>query len=223
MNFREKKHVPKHPDTMPQDIVEISHTQIDDKSRKTDKVEVDAEKVRQEADEEKDNKDHHASKKELIVRLEKIEKEKEELSDRLLRTLAEFDNYKKRVSREKDELIKYGIENFALELLPIVDNFERAREQAKNATEIGPVLEGIDMILKQLLAVLEKFQVKSFGSVGEAFDPQKHEAMAHQEHNEVAENKVMAEFQKGYYLSDKLLRPARVIVSKGPLQEKGED
>jgi molecular chaperone GrpE len=222
VNLREKKNAAKHPDHMQHDTVEIGHKQVEDKNIESVKEKSDLEKTSQETDEEKDSKDHQVSKKELAAQLEKIKKENDELSDRLLRTLAEFDNYKKRVSREKEELIKYGIENFALELLPIVDNFERAREQANNAAEIGQVLEGIDMILKQLLAVLEKFQVTSFGSLGEAFDPQKHEAMAHQENDDFAENKVMAEFQKGYYLSDKLLRPARVIVSKGPIPDKGQ-
>jgi len=171
-------------------------------------------------EEDKSRKELHLTKRELLTRIEKAEKENQSLSDRLLRTLAEFDNYKKRVTREKEDLIKYGIEKIALELLPILDNFERACEQIKNAKEIDQVVCGVEMILKQLRDTLEKFHVKPFSSVGEQFDPERHEAMAHQEHDTFAANTVTAEFQKGYYLSDKLLRPARVMVSKG---SPGED
>lgn len=173
-------------------------------------------------EEDRDKKESHLTKKELLAKIENAEKENTGLSDRLLRTLAEFDNYKKRVTREKEELIKYGIERFALELLPVLDNFERACEQIQKAKEIDKVVAGVEMILKQLRDTLEKFQVKTFSSVGEPFDPEKHEAMAQQEHDTFAANTVTAEFQKGYYLSDKLLRPARVIVSKGTPEEGTE-
>ena len=136
--------------------------------------------------------------------------------------MAEFDNYKKRVIREKEDLIKYGTGKFAYELLSVVDNFERAVEQAKSAEEIQSIAEGIEMILKQFLDVLEKFHVTSFDSVGEPFDPEKHEAMAQQEHDGHKENTVISELQKGYSLRDRLLRPARVIVSKGPSKNDEE-
>jgi len=172
---------------------------------------------------EAQKKEQHNLKKELQEKLDKAEQEKKELSERLLRTLAEFDNYKKRVSREKEDLLKYGNEKLAFELLPVLDNFERALEQAKIAQEIGTVVEGIDMMLKQFMSALEKFSIKPFSSVGEPFDPQRHDAMAQQEHPDHEDNTVMAEFQKGYYLSDKLLRPARVIVSKKPEEAPGGD
>jgi len=172
--------------------------------------------------EEHKTKDHRKSapsKKELLAQLENLEKEKADLSDRLLRTVAEFDNYRKRVSREKEDLIKFGNEKFALDLLPVVDNFERSLEQARNAREIEPVIEGIEMILKQFTTTLEKFHIKPFASIGEPFDPEKHEAMAQQEHEEYDENTVIEEYQKGYFLKERLLRPARVIVSKPPEEE----
>jgi molecular chaperone GrpE len=195
-----------------EDIVEISSSVRDEESKGDQYTDSCIEKD----DSEKKKQEPSLSKKELFKRLEKTEREKQEISDRLLRTMAEFENYKKRVVREKEDLIKYGTEKFACELLAVVDNFERALEQAKSAEEIQPVVEGIEMILKQFVDVLEKFHVTSFDSVGEPFDPQKHEAMAQQEHNEHEENTVISEFQKGYYLRDRLLRPARVIVSKNP-------
>jgi molecular chaperone GrpE len=151
-------------------------------------------------------------------RLEQIEKEKQDLYDRLLRTTADFDNFRKRVSKEKDDLLRYGNEKIARELLPVIDNFERALEQAKNSADNKALREGIEMILKQLMTVLEKFGVKNFTAVGQPFDPNKHEAMLHQESSEHEENAVISEFQKGYYLHEKLLRPAMVSVAKKPAE-----
>jgi molecular chaperone GrpE len=152
---------------------------------------------------------------ELAQQLAEREKENGELIDRLQRTMAEFDNYRKRVSREKDDLLKYGAEKMALDMLPVADNFERALEQAKSATDPAAVVAGIEMIHKQFLATLEKYKVRPFDSLGETFNPEKHEAMAQQEHPDYDENTIMAELQKGYFLDDRLLRPASVVVSRG--------
>lgn len=156
-----------------------------------------------------------ADQDELAQQLAALEQEKEELVDRLQRTMAEFDNYRKRVSREKEDLRKYGAEKMSLDLLPVADNFERALEQAKEATDPTAVIEGIEMIQKQFLATLEKYKVRPFDSLGEPFNPEKHEAMAQQPHPDYDENTIMAELQKGYVLDDRLLRPARVVVSRG--------
>jgi molecular chaperone GrpE len=151
-------------------------------------------------------------------RLEQTEKEKQDLYDRLLRSTADFDNFRKRVSKEKDDLIRYGNEKLARELLPVIDNFERALQQAEKSADNKALREGIEMILKQFIAVLEKFGVKYFTSVGQPFDPNKHEAMVHQESGEHEENAVISEFQKGYYLHEKLLRPSLVAVAKKPAE-----
>ncbi len=189
------------------DSVEIHFTDDDEETSSDSREDVDTEAEEDEQD----------------IRLEKIEtleKEKQEIHDRLLRTMAEFDNYKKRVTREKENLITYGTEKFAGELLPVIDNIDRALEQARNTEEAAPIIEGIRMILKQFLDVLEKFHIKPFNSVGELFDPEKHEAMAQQPHDEYDENTVITECQKGYFLRDKLLRPARVIVSTTSTQQE---
>lgn len=149
-------------------------------------------------------------------RIKALEQEKNELSDRLLRTMAEFDNYRKRVTREKEGLVKYGTERIACEILPVVDNFERALEQSNHTTDLGPVVDGLAMILKQLLTALEKFEIKPFNSIGEQFNPEIHEAMAQQEHPDYEDNTVVEQFQKGYMLGEKMLRPARVMVSRAP-------
>jgi molecular chaperone GrpE len=187
-------------------IVEISSSAMEDKEEKKDTKTMDGHKS-------------SMSKKDLNKKLEEMEKEKNELSDRLLRTMAEFENYRKRVAREKEDLIKYGNEKFAFDLLSVMDNFERSLEQAKASKEVEPVIEGIEMIQKQFVSALEKFHVKPFDSVGEPFDPERHEAMAQQEHDEYEENTVIEEYQKGYCLKEKLLRPARVIVSKSSEKE----
>jgi molecular chaperone GrpE len=159
-----------------------------------------------------------ACEESLEDRIKALEKEKNELSDRLLRTMAEFDNYRKRVTREKEGLVKYGTERIAFEILSVVDNFERALEQSHQATDAEPVIEGLKMTLKQLLAALEKFKITPFNSVGEQFDPEIHEAMAQQEHPDHEDNTVIEQFQKGYMLEKRLLRPARVLVSRAPAE-----
>ena len=91
--------------------------------------------------------------------------------------MAEFDNYRKRVTREKEGLIKYGTERIALEILPVIDSFERALEQSDQTAGDGAVIDGLKMILKQLLAALEKFEIKPFDSIGEQFNPEIHEVL----------------------------------------------
>lgn len=206
MTAAKKKGSEENKEHLEEDIVELSSKAMEEKDKKKDTK-------------TKESHRSSASKKELIKKLEKLELEKNEVSDRLLRTMAEFDNYKKRVAREKEDIIKYGNEKIAFDLLPVMDNFERSLEQAKTAQEIEPVLEGIEMILKQFISTLEKFHIKPFESLGEPFDPEKHEAMAHQEHDEYEDDTVIEEYQKGYLLKEKLLRPARVIVSKSPEEE----
>jgi molecular chaperone GrpE len=152
------------------------------------------------------------------AKLEDIEKEKQEIYEHLLRTTADFENHKKRVQREKEDLLRYGNQKFALEILPVIDNFERALQQAEGTSDKESMLQGIEMILKQLLQALEKFGIKGFSSIGEPFDPHKHEAMSHQESVKHEENTVISEFQKGYFLHDRLLRPALVVVSKRPTE-----
>ena len=189
-----------------EDTVEISSTAMEAREKTKDSK-------------TKDGHKSSMSKKDLNKKLEEVEKEKNEFSDRLLRTMAEFDNYRKRVAREKEDLIKYGNEKFAFDILFVMDNLERSLEQARKSQEVEPVIEGIEMIRKQFVSALEKFDVKPFESVGEPFDPERHEAMAQQEHDEYEENTVIEEYQKGYFLKEKLLRPARVIVSKSKEKE----
>jgi molecular chaperone GrpE len=150
----------------------------------------------------------------MAAALEEARNKLQQSEDKVLRLAAEFENTKKRLERERDISLKYAEENVLKELLPGIDNIERAMEQAKEANNIDSLLQGVELTRNGLLATLEKFGVKVLESVGEPFDPNLHEALAMEETDELAPNLVLREFQKGYFYKDRLLRPAKVIVSK---------
>jgi molecular chaperone GrpE len=159
----------------------------------------------------------------LKAQLDEKTKGAEENYDRFLRAQAELENYKKRVEREKGSLVRYGNEELIKAILPVIDNLERALNHPAGDNPDG-LVEGIKITLNQLLQVLEKFGVSSIAAVGEPFDPSKHEAMMQVESTEHEPNTVVSEFQKGYVLNDRLLRPAMVSVARlpGETQEGGE-
>jgi len=153
--------------------------------------------------------------KEMEAKLESLEQESKETHDRLLRASAEFENYKKRAAREMADFRKFANESFAKAALPVVDNLDRAIESSSNEEHTnGSVVEGVSMTLKEILRVFEQFSVKPFESVGKTFDPGFHQAMHQEETEEYPDNTVIKEFQKGYMIHDRLLRPAMVVVSK---------
>jgi len=134
--------------------------------------------------------------------------------DRFLRQTAEIENFKKRALRDKEDAIRYANETLVKELLPIVDNLERAVSHAKSGNGES-LAEGVEMTLKGLFDALGKYGVSQISAVGQPFDPQLHEAMAQVETGSGAPNTVLEEHQKGYLLKDRLLRPALVTVAKG--------
>ena len=154
--------------------------------------------------------------------LAKKEEEIKALNDKVLRAHAELENFKKRVTKEKSDLLKYANEEMAKEMLRTVDNLEMALDHAREDNQSESIKEGIEIILKQLLQSLERFGVKGFNAVGERFDPTKHEAVVQVESAEHEPDTVVAESQKGYFLRDRLLRPALVTVSKVPHVEEDE-
>ncbi|MDY7032926.1 MAG: nucleotide exchange factor GrpE [Thermodesulfobacteriota bacterium] len=160
---------------------------------------------------------------ELKALLAAKEAESAENYDRLLRTQAEFENYKKRIEREKADTIKFCNEEIIKELLPVIDNLEMALEHSEKSDNSKSLIEGIEMVLSQFLKSLEKFGVSCFSSIGELFDPNCHEAMSQIESDKHDENTVVSEFQKGYYLNDRLLRPAKVMVAKLPSKSNPEN
>jgi molecular chaperone GrpE len=150
--------------------------------------------------------------------------------DRYMRLYAEFENYKKRAAREAKEFRKFANEALVKEMLPVIDNLERAihssSSQENNQENYrDKILEGVTMTLNEILKVLERFNVKPVEALGQPFDPNYHEAVAQEESNVHEDNTVIREFQKGYLLHDRLIRPAMVVVSKGgpaPAAEENE-
>ena len=175
-----------------------------------------------EQEEESVSKGKKSAVGDLKEDLAKKEEEIRELNDKVLRAHAEFENFKKRVTKEKSDLLKYANEEMAREMLRTVDNLEIALDHAGEDNQSESIKEGIEIILKQLLQSLERFGVKGFNAVGERFDPTKHEAVVQVESAEHEPDTVVTESQKGYFLRDRLLRPALVTVSKVPHDEENE-
>lgn len=175
-----------------------------------------------EQEEESVSKGKESAVGDLKEDLAKKEEEIRELNDKVLRAHAEFENFKKRVTKEKSDLLKYANEEIAREMLRTVDNLEIALDHAGEDNQSESIKEGIEIILKQLLQSLERFGVKGFNAVGERFDPTKHEAVVQVESAEHEPDTVVTESQKGYFLRDRLLRPALVTVSKVPRDEENE-
>jgi molecular chaperone GrpE len=144
--------------------------------------------------------------------LDELRREKDALQDRLLRTAAEFDNYRKRVERERRDLADYIKGDVLAELLPIVDNFERALQAPSPESE--SLRKGVELIHKQMVDFLRKRGVTPIEALGADFDPNFHQAVIHETSPSHREGEVIAELQRGYMLGDKLLRPAMVKVAK---------
>lgn len=156
--------------------------------------------------------------------LEKLKEEKKDYYDRLLRASAELDNYKKRANREMTELRKYANESLTRELLSVVDNLERAiMMSTDNQASVDSIVEGVDLTLKEILKILEKFYVTPLNSMGEVFDPRFHQAVGQEESEGSPANTIIKELQKGYMIHDRLLRPAMVIVSKAKPESGDND
>lgn len=144
--------------------------------------------------------------------------------DLYLRARADLENFRKRAQREKEDLSRFANENLLREILPVADNLERALEHARQSEGgNGGLLQGVEMTLGQFQRVLEKFGVTPLRSVGEPFDPARHEALGQVESAEHPPNTVVQELQRGYLLNDRLLRPAMVMVAKAPPAAAGPE
>jgi molecular chaperone GrpE len=145
--------------------------------------------------------------------------ELQDAQDKYLRLYAEFENYKKRVGKDKEELLKYGNEKLLTELLPVIDHLEMALRHASNDVPSG-LVQGVDMTLKELKKTLQKFGLTEITADGQSFDPLVHHAMTQVERDDVDVNTVVEEYRKGYMLNDKVIRAAMVAVSKKPVKEE---
>lgn len=150
------------------------------------------------------------------ITLEHLQQELETARDAALRAQAEAQNARRRADQDVEKARKYALDRFAGELLPVVDNLERALEAtAGGSDEVKPIADGVDLTLKSLLDALKKFNIEQIDPTGEPFDPQLHQAMSMVENPDAEPNSVLQVMQKGYTLNGRLIRPAMVLVSKG--------
>jgi molecular chaperone GrpE len=162
----------------------------------------------------------------LRANLEAKEKEAAENYDRYLRAMAEMDNFRKRAARDKEDAIKYGNEKLIKDILPILDSLDRALHQASEMTarnNFEAFQQGLQLIHSQILGCLERHGVVKVAAKGEEFDPDKHQALMQVETPEMESNRVVDEYESGYTLHGRLLRPSKVSVSKNvPKEDEGQ-
>ena len=145
----------------------------------------------------------------------KLKAEYQEKYDQMLRTVAEYENAKKRAERSKEEFSKYAVEGVIKDIIPVIDSVERAIDSTNESKDFDALSEGVQLIHKQLLDTLQRRSANPIEAIGENFDPTRHEAIMHVESEDVPENAVIEEFQRGYSLHDRVIRPSMVSVSKG--------
>ena len=165
-----------------------------------------------------------------VLKGKNLEEELNDQKDKYLRLYAEFENYKKRVAKDKEELVRYGNESLLYELMPVLDNLEMALKHASNdvnddtSAEYQPrmagLVQGVEITLREFLKVIDKFGLTPIIAINRIFDPSLHHAMTQVERDDVDENTVVEEFRKGYMLRDKVLRPSLVAVSKKPVNSE---
>jgi molecular chaperone GrpE len=144
--------------------------------------------------------------------------ELEESRDRLLRLQADFENFRKRAAREREEMARFGAQNLVKDLLSVVDNLDRALDHARRSDggDLEGLLQGVELVHRELLGVFEKHHIQTVDARGQTFDPALHEAIAQMPDGSVEPNTVIDELQKGYQLRDRLIRPARVVGATAP-------
>jgi molecular chaperone GrpE len=147
---------------------------------------------------------------------EELKRQLEDKQDRLLRALAETENLRRRAQRDREDYVKYANETVLRDLIPVLDNFDRALAAARTAGESGTVVSGVELIQRELLRVLEKAGLSRYSAVGERFDPTRHEAIARVASAGSAPDTVVHETAAGYLLNGRVLRPAMVAVAGAP-------
>jgi len=163
---------------------------------------------------------------ELVLLKSELEQKNRDLKDaqeKQLRVLAEMENYKKRTTRDQMDQLRYANEKLLKELLPVLDNLERALTHLKDSPERSSLAEGVELTYRQWLEVLKKFGVTPIPSVGEPFDPNHHQAVTYLDTNEQPANHVAEELQKGYIYHERVLRPSMVAVARKPSRARGGD
>jgi molecular chaperone GrpE len=177
------------------------------------------EKVAETHEEHKKKKKKEEIADELKKKLEEKEKELTELRERLLYQQADLENFKKLKAKEKQEVLRFGNETLVKELLPVIDNLERAIQHGCKAEDVKAIVEGVQLTLNSFLKVLEKFGVTRVDALEKEFDPNVHEAIAQETREDKAPGTVVTELQKGYIMDGRLLRPSMVTVAKSSEEE----
>ena len=201
-------------DMMSEDIAEKEAAENTAEAEKeTDAVKAEGEAAEEDAEEasegsEKEKKSFFKKKEKKDKKDEKIE----ELNDRLMRTMAEFDNFRKRTEKEKAQMFEIGAKDIVEKILPVVDNFERGLAAVPEAEKGGAFAQGMEMIYKQFIKCLEDAGVTAIEAIGKEFDPNLHNAVMHAEDENFGENIVSEEFQKGYKYRDTVVRHSMVKV-----------
>ena len=194
----------------PQEEAEETAKDMDQSETCTEEAEASEEAEKDDEGEEKESgKSFFGKKKKKDKKDEKIE----ELTDRLTRQMAEFDNFRKRTDREKSQMYEVGAKDVIDKILPVVDNFERGLGAVTEEEKEDPFVKGMEQIYKQLMTTLEGIGVKPIEAVGNEFDPDFHNAVMHVEDEEVGENIIVEEFQKGYMYRDSVVRHSMVKVA----------
>ena len=183
---------------------------------KDEAEEAKTEEASEEQEAETENQtEEKASKKFFGKKDKKVKKDEKigELTDRLTRQMAEFDNFRKRTEKEKSQMYEVGAKDIIEKILPVVDNFERGLDAVPEEKKEDPFIQGMEKVYKQFLTVLESMDVKPIEAVGNPFDPNFHNAVMHVEDEEAGENIVVEEFQKGYTYKDFVVRHSMVKVA----------
>lgn len=182
---------------------------------KEEAAEDEAKEAETEGSKESDTEEKKSGKK-LFGKKDKKDKKDEkieELTDKLTRQMAEFDNFRKRTEKEKSQMYEVGAKDIIEKILPVVDNFERGLDAVKEEDKEDPFIQGMEKVYKQLMTTLEGIEVKPIEAVGQEFDPNLHNAVMHVEDENLGENIIAEEFQKGYMYRDSVVRHSMVKVA----------
>ena len=179
-------------------------------------------KRKEESDEQKELELKNSELEELRQQLNDLQKEKDELFAKLQRVSADYANFQKRAPKQISDTIAYEKENIIKTFLPVLDNFEHTLQNEQSAENTEAFVKGVRIIYDQMLDILKSHGIEQIKSLGEKFDPSLHEAMLQKAEPEQEENIVLEEFQKGYKLNGRVIRPSKVIVNKLPAEEPVE-
>ncbi|MDG5814398.1 nucleotide exchange factor GrpE [Chitinispirillales bacterium ANBcel5] len=179
----------------------------------------DQEELKEDSSESQQEEELQEKEAPEVSELDSLKAELEATNDKYVRLMAEFENYKKRASRDYERLVETANEKLMLELVEVRENFERAIKAAEQGGELKQFLEGTELIYTKFVSVLEKNGLQAFGEPGEEFDPQIHDALMKADNEKIPEDHIAEVFERGYKIKERVVKHARVIVSSGSSQK----